>query len=213
MKPKKETLDLFETFMQTEFLNESHLDYFFGGFPFTEPKKSQFEDLGDGYELRPIELTKEESEDKYLVDLKYSHLYHNGQKVSELIFRKGGTGGTFRDGYCQLIYYVRDKNRDSGFSFGEHVIIDGLGKIVLNGGGFSDYPSHDGGNVAHMKELFYDLRTGKPFMVKSSDCIDGKNSIIVNHRYGWYGKELDIPTGIYKIDKETCEVTKIDEIR
>lgn len=190
------------------------LDEIFGGIPFDETEKYPFERLGDGYELRPIKLSKKETEDSRIVDYKYSHLYHNGLQVSELIFRKGGIGGIFKDGYCQLIHYNRDKKKDCGFSYGEHVIINESGKIVLKEGSFSgDYPHHDGGNVAHMKDLYYDLRTGKPFMVKSSDSIDGKNTIIVNHRYHWYGKDLNIPVGIYKIDKETCEVTKIDEVK
>lgn len=206
-------MDILKAYMQMSQSNSLQLDQFFGGSPFTEPEKSPFERLGDGYELRPIELSKEESDDKYIVDSKYSNLYHNGLKVSNLIFRKGGLGGIFKDGYCQLIHYVRDKNRDRGFSFGEHVIINGLGEIVLKAKQSGDYPYHDGGNVAHMKDLYYDLRTSRPFMVKSSDSIDGKNTIIVNHRYDWCGKDLNIPVGIYLIDKETCKVTKIDEIK
>lgn len=188
----------------------------FLGIPLEEPEKYPYERLGDGYELRPIKLTEKESKDDNVVRADYCHLYHNDLKVSDNIFRKGGTGGIFKDGYCQLIHYVRERKTTkygtSYFSYGEHVIINHLGEVVLKGGN-GDYPYHDGGHVGHLKNLYYDLRTGKPFMVKSSDSIDGKKTIIVNHRYDWYGKDLAIPIGIYLINKQTCEFEKIDECK
>lgn len=172
--------------------------------------KNNYINLKNGYELRPIEFKDE----KVNSDLKYSHLYKDGEQISKEIFRKGGISNGYKDGYCQLIHYVRDKKRQSGFSYGYHVIVNDLGEIVLSNSGLaSDSPRYDGGNLAHMKDKFYNLKTGEAFMVRSSsNVISGKNSVIVNHSYDWYGKDLEIPIGIYKIDKVTCEVTKIDEI-
>jgi len=185
---------------------------FFGGIPFTEPvEKYPYQKLGDGYELRPIPLTKKQSEDSRIVSMKYSHLYHNDLKVSDLIFRKGGLGGTFKDGYCSLIHYVKTKEpkkNDNGFSFGTHVIINGLGEICLNRDGY-----HIGGHLASIGNYIYDLRTGKAIAPKSSTTITGTNCIIIEHRYDWYDKEVSLPLGIYRIDFQTAQITKIDEVK
>lgn len=181
-------------------------------------EKYPYERLGNGYELRPIKLTAKEKEDSHIINSNYCNLYHNGLKVSDNIFRKGGIGGNFKDGYCQLIHYIRERKSDKYgkryFSSGEHVIVNNVGEIVLKSDSFSsNYPAHDGGNVGHIKDLYYDLRTGKPFMVKGSSDIIGSKKIIVNHSYDWYGKELNIPIGIYIIDKQSCEFEKIDEVK
>lgn len=184
----------------------------FGDNPFEEPEKYPYERLGQGYELRPIELSEEEAKDSHIVGLQYSHLYHNGLKVSDNIFRRGGTGGTFKDGYCALIHYVREKARQGGFSFGTHVIINHLGEIVLSGTGISSYPYHSGGHVGQLKDTYYDLRTGNPILTASSSgAISSKNLIIIEHKYDWYNK--DLPLGVYTINKETCEVLKIDDVK
>lgn len=183
---------------------------YFGGL--VEPKEPPFESLKCGYELRPIELTPEESKNSRIVNLKYSHQYFNGELVSDHIFRKGGMGGEFKDGYCELIHYVRT---DDGFSSGVFVVINKNGQIVLNGNSYSDHSYHIVGHIGKLKDLYYDLRTSEPIMIKGSDEFVGKNSVIVNHNYDWYGKKegFTIPLGIYKIDGETCELTKIDDVK
>jgi len=57
--------------------------------------------------------------------------------------------------------------------------------------------------------------TGEAIMPKSSETIIGKNYLIVEHRYDFecYSKEVKVPLGIYKIDKMTCVVEKIDEVK
>jgi hypothetical protein len=188
----------------------------FGGNPFEEKEKYPYERLGDGYELRPIELTEEESKDRHTVDSNYCHLYHNDLKVSDLIFRKGGMSNGFKDGYCSLIHYVRTKEpkkNNSGFSFGNHVIINHLGEIVLGVSSSLDDPYHIGGHLASIGNYIYDLRTGKAIAPRSSTTIKGANSIIIEHRYKWYNKEVTLPLGIYSIDFQTVELTKLDEIK
>lgn len=200
-------LDLFHSFVSDGTANR-----FFSGMPGKE--KPKYTQLGNGFELRPIKLSEEESKNKNITGLEYSHLYRDGEKISDKIFRKGGIGGEFEDGYCVLIYYTRDPKRESGFSCANFVIINESGEIILKSEQYSsDHPYIDGGNVGHIKNMYYDLRTGEPFMVKSSNVINSKNFIIVEHKYDWYGKELNIPLGIYKIDKETCQFEKIDEIK
>lgn len=192
------------------------LESIFGGLHKPEPiEKYPYQKLGDGYELRPIPLTKKQSENSRIVGMKYSHLYHNDLKVSDLIFRKGGLGGTFKDGYCSLINYVKTKEpkrNDDGFSFGTHAIINRLGEICLNRESL-DYPYHTGGHLASIGNYIYDLRTGKAIAPKSSTTITGTNCIIINHTYSWYDKEVALPLGIYRIDFQTAEITKIDEVK
>ena len=184
------------------------------GYTFTQEEKSPHEKLGDGYELRPIDITI----DNKLIEntSKYSNLYKDGVKVCDKIFRKGGFGGKTKDGYIELIHYIRETNKEKsdryGFSFGKHVIINTNGDIVLEGKNSLDYPYHYGGNIGHLNNELYDLRTGTIIAPKCSNTITGKNSIIIEHRYDFTSK-FKLPLGIYKIDLFTCELTKIDEIK
>ena len=207
-----EALNLMNTFISN---SGGMLESIFGGLRKPEPvEKYPYQKLGDGYELRPIPLTKKQYEDSRLVGMKYSHLYHNDLKVSDLIFRKG-FGATFRDGYCSLIHYVKTKEpkkNDSGFSFGTHVIINVLGEICLSRDGL-DYPYHTGGHLASIGNYIYDLRTGKAIAPKSSTTITGVDCIIIDHRYDWYNKEVTLPLGIYRIDFQTAQITKIAEVK
>jgi len=187
----------------------------FGGMPFGEPEeKHPYERLGDGYELRPIEMVDAQGNPVENRE-KYSHLYWEGSKVCDLVFRKGGMGGTFKDGYCALIHYVQKKphtEKSHGFDFGIHVIINKLGDICLSGTGISSYPSHCGGNLGKLKDTYYNLATGEEVLTcSSSGSTDGKNYIFVDHRYDWYNKSL--PLGIYRIDKRTCEYEKVDDTK
>lgn len=184
----------------------------FGGMPNTE-ESYPYKRLGDGYELRPIEILAEGGQ--FVVENRdgYSHLYHNELKVSDLVFRKGGLGGNFKDGYCSLILYTQERpheEKSHGFDFGTHVIINKLGDVCLSGTGMSSYPSHCGGNLGKLKDTYYNLCTGEEVITcSSSSNIDGQRFMFVEHRYDWYNKNL--PLGIYRIDKFTCECEKIDE--
>jgi len=192
---------------------ETQFSSIFGGMP-TEEDNYPYEKLSDGYELRPIEILAEGGQFVLENREKFSHLYWNGSKTCDLIFRKGGMGGVFRDGYCSLIHYTQKSphtEKRHGFDSGTHVIIDKLGIIRMSESGGS-YPSHPGGNVGKLKDTYYNLCTAEEVLTcSSSGSIDGKTFIIVEHRYDWYNKSL--PLGIYKIDKFTCEVEKIDDVK
>lgn len=200
----------------TRLMGTPGFDRFFGGMPFEEKEKYPHERLGEGYELREIEILAEGGHFVVENREKYSHLYHNGLKVSDEVFRKGGTGGKFKDGYCSLIHYTQKKphtEKNHGFDFGTHVIIDKLGEVKLKGSGISSYPNHIGGHLGSLGNYIYDLRSGEAIAVKSSKTVDGANCIIVEHRYDWYDKEAKLPLGIYRIDFWTAEVTKIDDVK
>jgi hypothetical protein len=187
----------------------------FGGLT-TEPKPvNPYESLNDGFELRPIELSKKESENPRIVNSKYSHLFKDGVKVSNEIFRKGGLCHGFKEGYCGLLHYTRTKEpkkNDNGFSFGDSVIINTEGKICLSRGGL-DYPYHVGGNVGSVGNYYYNLLTGEKICYRPSSVITGVECLYLEHRYNFDYYEVKIPVGIYKLNKITLELTKIDEIK
>jgi hypothetical protein len=76
-----------------------------------------------------------------------------------------------------------------------------------------DYPNHIGGHLGSIGNYIYDLRSGKAIAPKSSTSIVGAKCIIIEHRYHWYDKEVTLPLGIYSIDFQTAELTKLDEIK
>lgn len=184
---------------------------FFGSMPFEEKEKYPHDRLGDGYELRKIELKDSKGNPIDNRD-SYSHLYHNDLKVSDEVFRRGGIGGKFKDGYCSLIHYVKDKKNSNGFDFGTHVLINHLGEICMGKKGL-DYPYHIGGHLGSIGNYIYDLRNGKAIAPKSSTIITGINCIIIEHRYDWYDKEVKLPLGIYRISLHTAELIKLDEVK
>jgi hypothetical protein len=92
------------------------------------------------------------------------------------------------------------------------VIINHLGEICMGKKGL-DYPYHIGGHLGSIGNYIYDLRNGKAIAPKSSTVITGINCIIIEHRYDWYNKEVTLPLGIYRIDFETAEIIKLDEVK
>lgn len=221
MSNKKESInfqnpmEVLEAF--TRIVATPGFETFFGGMTRTEKEKYPYEKLGNGYELRPIEILAEGGQIVVENRENYSHLYHNELKVSDQVFRKGGMCNGFKDGYCTLIHYTQKEphtEKRHGFDFGTHVIIDELGDIKINSSGLSSgHPYHIGGHLASVNNYIYDLRTAKAIAPKSSTAIKGTNCIIIEHRYDWYDKEVKIPLGIYKIDFQTAEITKIDDVK
>jgi hypothetical protein len=179
-------------------------------------EKPLYEKLNHGFELRPINIYTKDNKTIIENREKFSQLYHNGVKVSDDIFRIGGSCGGFNDGYCKLIHYTKvkqSKDNKFGFDSGKHVIINESGKICLSGNSYHDYPTHIGGHIASMSNYIYDLRSGTAIAPKSSTSIQGLNCVIIDHRYSWYDKEVTLPVGIYKIDYKTAEITLLDNVK
>lgn len=170
-------------------------------------------ELNDGFNLRSIDLTEDELKDTHTINMNYSHLYYFDKKISNNIFRKGGLGGKFKDGYCELIFYKRVNKKAKGcyFSFGEFVIINNIGNIVLKGKPLID-PHHIEGRLASVSNSIYDLQTGELIAVYD-EIIKGVNSIIIKHCYKFNDKENILPLGIYTISYKTAELVKIDDVK
>ena len=210
-----EGLEDFMTLLGTPGMVNKLFSTYFGGRSFEEKEKYPHDKLGNGYELRKIEM--KDAKGKVIDNREsYSHLYHNELKVSDEVFRRGGTCSGFKDGYCKLIHYTKKENhteKKHGFDFGNHVIVNNLGDIALSRGSGLDYPYHIGGHLSSVGNYVYDLRTAKAIAPRSSTSITGINCIIIEHRYDWYDKEIKIPLGIYRIDFQTAELLLIDNIK
>jgi len=186
---------------------------FFNSLESEKKLKNPYEDLGGGFNLRLIEITDDKGNLIPNSD-KYCQLYHGDRKLSTGIFRKGGIGGKFRDGYCELLHYYPEtdpKKSSNGLSFGLWVIVNSEGSIVFRSTGSLSYPRHIAGRIASYDNYIYDLETGTAIAPKSSTVIEGKTSMIIEHLYDWYNKDVKLPLGIYKIDYKTAEVIKIDD--
>lgn len=209
----KEQVKAMQAFIKMTTMAQSGLGFagIFGGM--VEPsEKYPYDRLGEGYELRPIEM-KDKKGNPIVNRSEYSHLYHNDLKISDQVFRRGGIGGDFKEGYCSLIAYLPDNTREEGFSSGFHVIINATGEIVLSAkSSYGDHPYHQGGNIAKMKDTYYNLLTGEEILTASSpNVINSKNYIYIEHRYDWYNK--DLPVGVYMICKKTGEYQFIDHVK
>jgi len=212
-KETKQMLDVMT--LASEMISNGGIYNIFGGLTKKPKPVNPYEDLNDGFELRPIKLLKKESENSRTVGMKYSHLYKDGVKISNKIFRRGGLCSGFKEGYCGLIHYTRTKEpkkNDSGFSFGIHVIVNGDGKICLEGKSL-DSPYHTGGNVGSVGDYYYNLLTGEKICHRPRTIIVGGEYLYLEHRYNFDYYEVKIPVGVYKLNKITLELTKIDEIK
>jgi hypothetical protein len=212
-KETKQMLDVMT--LASEMVFNGGFNNIFGGLT-KEPKPvNPYEDLNDGFELRPIEILAEGGQ--FVLDNKnkFSHLYKDGVKVSDEIFRKGGLCHGFRDGYCVLIHYVLEREHEEkrlGFSSGYSVIINTEGKICLSRNGL-DYPYHTGGNVGSVGDYYYNLLTGEKICHRPRTIIVGGEYLYLDNRYNFDYYEVKLPVGVYKLNKITLELTKIDEIK
>jgi hypothetical protein len=160
---------------------------------------------------QPVDRTKKLlGEDMYLLyltdneydDLKISrtysnmgYLFKNDRIISNQLFRIGGLGGEFKDGFCKLINYTKE----DGY-YGKHCIINNKGKIVFIQKNSLDYPYHVGGIIAKLNSEYFNLNTGE-LIVSGDSSIESKDYLFVDNRY-----KKEFEEGVYKIDKRTGQV-------
>lgn len=153
-------------------------------------------DLKKGLRLEPIEFPEDHKE--YGRD--YSYLYKDGNKVSDMIFRRGGIGGRFKGDYCQLIAYPDFPEK----TLGNHCIINKEGEVVLMESNHFDHLYLLRGCIAKMKEDYYNLKTGE-LIARGSSSVESDEYLFVQHRLD-YNKENPMQTGVYKINYASGEV-------
>lgn len=179
----------------------------------TKEPKLPGQDLGGGFHLVPIELKNNKGE---VIEnrIGYSHLYREGELVLSAVFRKGGLDGNFKDGYCELIHYT-DQRSDGSFLTTEWVIINEEGHFCLRADSTIDHPHHLGGRIACKKNLIFDLKTGQAIAPKCHEYINGKGFYIIEHRYNFHymTNDVELEPGVYRINKYTAEIDRIDDIK
>jgi hypothetical protein len=141
--------------------------------------------LGKDIYLVPLKIRNDKNVNKY------GHLYKNGIKLNNKIFRVGGMSSGFKEkeNYCNLIYYDKIK------SFGNHCIINTDGEIVLMAANTLRDPYFLKGCIATMDKIYYNLITRKP-IVKGYNSINSEKYLFVENQY---------EIGVYKIEYETGE--------
>lgn len=170
-----------------------------------------YQQLGSEFELRPIKIINKKGIQITNTN-SYSHLYKNGKQISDAIFRVGGMGGKFKDGYCELITYEytkSPKNDNELFTSGDFCLINGNGNIAYTFKSFSNH-YHLGGKFVSENNFIIDIETKDKILPHPSNLINGHTHLIIEHSYSWKMKE--IPIGIYQLNKFTGELIKIDEV-
>ena len=157
---------------------------------FEEPRKVDQTFIGEGLQLIPDPEIKGNRDN-------YCYLYKDGVKISDVLFRKGGLFTPFGKDkkYCLLIAY-HDYKKDT---LGNSCIINNEGTIVLQSESSFDHLSYLKGEIATMKGIYYNLKTGEP-IVRGSSTVRSKYYLFVENSYN-----KDYETGVYKIDYETGE--------
>jgi len=154
-------------------------------------------DLKNGFHLIPIDEENNQNN--------YSHLYRNNQKISDLIFRKGGMSIGFKNGFCMLIVYnkiKKTKTNQTGYDQGNFVIINEKVEILLQSGNkLTEYPTYVDGIIAHMNDTFYNLLTKEIICVGNSKIRTEENLFV--EIYG--NRENNYKTTVCQICLKTGE--------
>lgn len=117
------------------------------------------------------------------------HLYRNGVKVSDELFRISGFGGKFKEGYCQLLSYY-----DTSTFWGETCLINEMGEIVWKVDKFN-HIYHLGGIIISTKTGYFNLLTKEKICNSGQSSLSSKDFLFVD----------DYSKGVYKINFKTGE--------
>lgn len=128
----------------------------------------------------------------------------NGDKISDALYRVGGFGGRFKDGYCELIKYVEEFYDDSITSEinrkrhleGYWCIINSEGREKFVANKFESV-YHIGGIIAKSERSFINIETKERFLNGECKYMESKNFIFIDNPYD---KDKS-KRGIYKINK------------
>lgn len=138
----------------------------------------------------------------------YLRIYRNGELVSDSVYRIGGLGGDFEDGYAMLLKYVEEYygdnitkvKKDKPHLAGHWCIIDEEGneKVVVDQ--FKS-PCLRGGIIYSMDNNFYNIETGE-LICEGRDSMDSGEFLFVNNPYD----KDESKRGVWKVNKVTGDV-------
>ncbi len=150
---------------------------------FTEPDEN---DLKKNFRLVIDESIKDNR-------LGYCHLYKDGKKISDTLFRKGGMSRGFeKSDYCMLIVY-HDINKST---LGNHCIINLKGDIVLESTMLKPI-YHVKGIIAYMGDCYYNL-LNQEIIIKGTNHVTSESYVFVENQYN-----SEYEKGVYKIEYST----------
>ena len=154
-------------------------------------------------ELRKAILSDEYRKKWNIHENDFIHLYLDGNKVSDTLYRVGGLNGGIKDGYLSLIKHIESFYEDSITTIkkdkphlaGHWCILNVLGveKVIM---GRFDYLSLLGGQIYSSKNNYYNIETGELY------CSSYKS--MNTEKYLFLHNEYDKDTnkrGVLKIDK------------
>ena len=144
-------------------------------------------------ELRRVTLSEEYSK-KWNTNLTdYFHLYLNGEKISDTLYRKGMFGGRFKDGYCLLLKHTEQK--EHLYSVWCVINENGAEKFVADN--MLDGISLTGGQICSVKDKFYNIETGVLYC-QSYSCMVSEDFVFLDNKYD----KNKYNRGILKINKK-----------
>ena len=164
---------------------------------FTAEDKTSRYHIGQGVYLMPDEELNKKI--PHMSD--FGYLYKNNVKLSNIAFRRGGLFSGFKDQqYCDIIAYpgIYNKKPDT---MGEHVIINVNGEIVLKSKSFFDHPWFHKGVIGSIKNVYYNLKTGKE-IVYANKTVNSNNYLFAENPYS-FGEYAKYEQGVYKIEYAT----------
>lgn len=131
--------------------------------------------LSETVMLKPVTLDEKYRKEwnESLTD--FCHLYRNDEKVSDTLYRVGGMGGKYKDGYIMLLKYTEAYYEDSitkDKSKKKH--LEGLWCILDKDGNekvvFTQFasPYLQGGQIYCINSEYYNIETGELYCYASS---------------------------------------------
>jgi hypothetical protein len=172
-----------------------------GGLPITnrydeEAERKRERQCGEGIELVPVPEDELGELDPRGKRTDFSYLYKDGKKLSDDIFRKGGMGGTYKDGYIGLMKYNPETKSENDW-----VMVDTEGNVVYTQKNRFGSLYHQGGIIVSDDNKLYNIKTGD-MIVDHTAKISSRDFLFVEVIWSSNGFE----SGVYKIDKQTAEI-------
>jgi hypothetical protein len=126
-----------------------------------------------------------------------------GNPIRNTLYRKGGMGGTWKDGYCELIKYIEEEYSDSITKIaadkphlaGHWCIINEKGEEKVVTKQF-EYIYHQGGIIYSINNTYYNIETGEVYC-KGNHSISSSQFIFADNIYHTDKEKM----GIWKINK------------
>ncbi len=119
----------------------------------------------------------------------FIYIYKDGVKLNDTLYRKGGMGGEFKDGYMLLLKHIeayyedsitKDKNRKRHLS-DAWCILDTNGIEKVNFKKFES-PYLSGGQIYSLDQKYYNIETGE-FYCKAYTSITSSQFIFLDNQF------------------------------